>query len=223
MSVEFWLNDPKILLKNSELKKIWIKKDMNLNDKLNIITRLVLLLSFVGYMVTSDIRILIAMAVTLIVIVAIYKMKSKPQLKSILKKREGFDNFVKNVKKSVKYTEPTKKNPLMNVMLPEIQYNPKREEAEPYSEKVENDINEKAKEMVVENFGVPGIDKRLFKDLGDNFEFDRSMRNWYTTANTRVPNDQKSFAEFCYGDMISCKEVNENALTRSYPPQWINS
>jgi len=52
--------------------------------------------------------------------------------------------------------------------------------------------------------------------------FDRSMVQFNATANTTIPNDQKSFAEFCYGDMISCKEGNALACTRSAPPNWIN-
>ena len=32
------------------------------------------------------------------------------------------------------------------------------------------------------------------------------MLNFYATANTTIPNDQKGFAEFCFGQMPSCKE-----------------
>ena len=136
---------------------------------------------------------------------------------------EGFDNLnLFNNKNS--YTKPTKKNPLMNVLLPEINDNPNRNAALPaFNPIVENNINNKTKEMVVDKFNNnKNIDKRLFKDLGDNFEFDMSMRQWYSTPNTKVMNDQKEFAEFCYGDMISCKEGNELACTRNAPPHWIN-
>ena len=50
------------------------------------------------------------------------------------------------------------------------------------------------------------IKNRLFQDLGDNFVFNQSMRNFYSTPSTTIPNDQKGFAEFCYGNMSSCKE-----------------
>ena len=33
------------------------------------------------------------------------------------------------------------------------------------------------------------------------------MRNFYSTANTKVPNDQKSFSEYLYGSMTSCKDI----------------
>ena len=35
--------------------------------------------------------------------------------------------------------------------------------------------------------------------------------------NTEVPSNQREFAEFCYGDMVSAKEGNEFALTRNHP------
>ena len=49
------------------------------------------------------------------------------------------------------------------------------------------------------------------------------MRNWYSTANTQIPNNQKGFAEFCYGDMPStCKEGDSLACIKTMPPRIIN-
>ena len=48
-------------------------------------------------------------------------------------------------------------------------------------------------------------DKRLYCDLGDNAQFEQSMRQFYTNPNTSIPNDQKAFAEWLYGNMPSCK------------------
>jgi hypothetical protein len=111
----------------------------------------------------------------------------------------------------------------MNVLLTDIADNPDRKAAAPaYNSAVETEMNNKTMEFVSNNFNDPNIDERLFKDLGDNYEFDQSMRTWYATPNTRVMNDQKSFAEYCYGDMISCKEGNDFACTRNAPPRWTN-
>ena len=96
------------------------------------------------------------------------------------------------------FTEPTQKNPMMNVALPEINENPNRKPAAPaFNSEVEKEINEAVKS---------NLDSRLFQDLGDNIDFESSMRGFYSTPNTQVPNDQKAFAEFCYGSMKSCKE-----------------
>ena len=64
---------------------------------------------------------------------------------------------------------------------------------------INEEINEKAKSQ----------DARLFKNLGDNLTFQHSMRNFYSMPNTQIPNNQKDFANFCYGNMPSCKEGDE--------------
>ena len=117
------------------------------------------------------------------------------------------------------YTQPTNVNPTMNVLLPEIQDNPDRKQAAPsFNPVINEEINNSTKELIKKNFqDDPDIDKKLFNDLGDNFEFEQSMRQFYTTANTTIPNNQKDFAEFCYGDMISCKEGHEVACIRNNP------
>ena len=77
--------------------------------------------------------------------------------------------------------------------------------------------------MILENQKENKLDSRLFKDLGDNMIFDQSMRAFYATPNTQIPNDQKAFAEFCYGDMISCKEGNAFACARNgSAARWTN-
>ena len=87
---------------------------------------------------------------------------------------------------------------MMNVLLTDIIDNPKRPPAAPaYEPPINKAINNST------------MDPRLFLDLGDNLSFDRSMRNFYAMPNTKIPADQKGFAEFCYGDMPSCKEGNE--------------
>ena len=86
----------------------------------------------------------------------------------------------------------------MNVLLTDIIDNPKRPPAAPaYEPPINKAINNST------------MDPRLFLDLGDNLSFDRSMRNFHSMPNTTIPNDQKGFADFCYGNMPSCKEGNE--------------
>lgn len=222
MNTEFWLYNPLVLFNKNSLTELWPNNNMNLNEKLNSITRLVILLSILGYLITNNINMIITGILTISSISILQYIQHNKILKNNIQ-NEGFDNLNLFNNKNT-YTNPTKKNPLMNVLLPEINDNPNRNAALPaFNPIVENNINNKTKEMVVDKFNNnKNIDKRLFKDLGDNFEFDMSMRQWYSTPNTKVMNDQKEFAEFCYGDMISCKEGNELACTRNAPPHWIN-
>lgn len=101
-----------------------------------------------------------------------------------------------------------KKNPMGNVLLTEITDSPNRKSAPPsFNPDVYEDINAATKKQTQYlNPGIKNTDKQLYGDLGDNFKFDTEMmRNFYSTANTRVCNDQGAFAQYLYGDMPSGK------------------
>ena len=224
----FWVNDIKVLFNQNHITHLVPLETMSFEEKLNAMTRLVIVMTLLGYLITKKNKFIITGIITLLAIIFLYKIKSEPNSNPNSKKtiniKEGFSNpeLYKLLKKN--FTEPSQQNPLMNVLPNEIQDNPERKQAAPaYNKAVEKEINEKTKEFITNNFDdKTNIDERLFKDLGDNVMFDNSMRTWYSTANTTVPNDQKSFAEYCYGDMVSCKEGNEFACTRNAPPHWIN-
>ena len=77
--------------------------------------------------------------------------------------------------------------------------------------------------MISENQGEDKIDSRLFRDLTDNLSFEQSMRSFNSTPNTRIPNDQTAFAEYCYGNMISCRGGDEVACARNISAErWID-
>jgi len=202
MTNTFWLNNPTILFNRKYITEIWPTQGLDDTAKLNAISRLVILLTILGYLFTRSLNILISAAVTLVIIVILYKTQqhniAKKKINSKIA-REGFANPAPHKITKDSFTIPTKKNPLMNVLLPEIKYNPMRKPAAPaFNPAVEEKVNESA--------GNVGLDPRLFVDLGDNISFEQSMRNFYATANTRIPNDQTAFAKWCYGDMPSCKE-----------------
>ena len=46
------------------------------------------------------------------------------------------------------------------------------------------------------------------------FEFDQSMWQYYSTPNTKIPNDQGAFADFLYGDMPSCRGGDDIACVK---------
>lgn len=207
MTTDFWTENPNILLNKEYLYELWPTEDMGYTQKMNAISRLIIILTVLGFISSKSIPILVSGIITLGIIYFMYKKEknSNETIKSIAKEgftnKENFELMKPNFKKS------TADNPLNNVLLPEIQDNPQRKSAAPaFNPKVENDINKNTKDMIQKiNNSNPDIDERLFKDLGDNFGFEQSMRNFYSTPNTRVPNDQKAFAEYLYGDMPSCK------------------
>ena len=214
MTTPFWVNDPNVLFKKDKITEIWPTANLTFNEKLNAITRLVLLLTLVGMFFENRTQLGITGLVTVMCIVLLHNVKTKP--------REGFSG--KNLEDVVdeNSTMPTTENPVMNVLLTERKDNPKREPAAPsYNKKIVKKINEDTMKYVEKNFEDPKISEKLFQDLGDKFTFDRSMRQWYSTPNTQIPNDQASFADWCYGDMVSCKEGHELACLRSAPHRMV--
>lgn len=206
---KFWLNDPNVLLDRNHITEIFPDKNFSLAQKLNAITRLVIVMTILGYLFTRSVKILVSAAITLVIVVIMFKTKSHKEAFSELKKEDleqykkeiKTDNYIKQT-----FTTPTKKNPAMNVLMDEYKYNPKRAPAAPiYNDQIKKEVNENAKN---EN-------KKLYRNLGDNILYENSMHNFYTMPNTKIPNNQKDFALFCYGNMPSCKEGDSLQCTKN--------
>lgn len=172
------------------------------SEKFNSLLTLVGLLTVLGYMYSQSINVIVSGVVTLGVIYMIYKSNQKEgfMMKISDSTEESNSEQLEENKKVLEnpkdFTLPKENNPLMNVLMTEYQDDPLRKPAAPsFNPLIEKEINE----------NVP-VDPRIFKDLGDSISFENSMRNFNSTPNTQIPNDQMAFAKFCYGDMRSCKE-----------------
>jgi len=101
--------------------------------------------------------------------------------------------------------------------MTDYDYNPNKKPAPPaFNKNVNEKILEDAKQLVINsNPGQPDIADKLFKDLGEQYVFEQSLRPFHSNPNTTIPNDQEAFAEFCYGSMVSCKEGNPFACARN--------
>jgi len=228
MSTVFWFNDPTILLKKEYVFELWPTSTMSYEQKSNAIARLIILLSFLGYILTSSMKILITGFITLIVIFAVFKSNKQKITKDMM--NEAFtvtgnkvSGLVEN-KSSATTTNPatletvlksefkagTKKNPFSNVLLTEIMDDPDRKAAQPsFNPDVDEEITKDVKRSVqFMNPDIKNTNKQLFGDLYEDFNLDQSNRVFFSTANTRVNSDQSAFGKFLYGDMPSAKESN---------------
>lgn len=214
---QFWIDNPMILIQEGKLLSIWPNENMSRNEKLNSLSRLVIYISLIGFIFTYSIKILISGIVTMGIFVFLF-YSTKNNVEETFCNINNINNFFTSPDVRNRFTMPDKKNPLMNVNLPEIVDNPNRNMAAPsFNPSITQEINNSAKNMIVNNFDDENVRDKLFSNLGDNLEFEQSMRNFYTTANTTIPNNQGGFAEFCFGDMISCKEGNPIACARRNP------
>ena len=222
MTTSIWLSDPTILLRNDKITELWPTPNMSSEEKINAITRLVILLVIIGFLVTLNVRIIFIGIATLGIVFLLYYIQNHAA-----KKNEHFSNRLPGVYPLLTdpstyeihknlYTKPSNENPLMNLSLPQIYYEPDRKPAAPaFMPQVEEEINNNVKDFVAKPFKDETIKDKLFADLGDEIVFNRSMLQYNTTANTQVPNDQKAFQEYLYGNMISGKEGNPIALERT--------
>lgn len=69
MSSTFWSNDPLVLLNKDYILDLWPSSNMTYERKMNAISRLIIVLSLLGYILTRSARILIAGVITLAIIV----------------------------------------------------------------------------------------------------------------------------------------------------------
>jgi hypothetical protein len=230
-SLLFWAEDPNILFSPQYLFELFPTERMTYVQKLNAISRLILILTIVGFIYSRNIRLLIISAITLGAIYLLYT-NDKIQEDKKNKNKTTLENFdtspalltlsqnnvdIRKLNIDNTFDSTTSSNPFSNVLNSDYDLNPHKKPAPPsYNSIVNNNILDQAKQLVIEsNPDQPDIADKLFKDLGDQYTFEQSLRPFHSNPSTTIPNDQQAFSEFCYGSMISCKENNMFACARN--------
>lgn len=95
--------------------------------------------------------------------------------------------------------KPTDENPFMNPTITDYGNG----ETPVACNADDEDVNEKMELK----FG-----QDLYQDIEDMWFVKNSQRSFYVLPNTKVPNDQDSFAKWCYGTVETCKEDSANCL-----------
>lgn len=221
MTTPFWSNDPTIILNKESVLEIWPNQSMTFESKLNAISRLIIIMSLLGFIFTRNWNIFIIGILTLAIIFTLYKLRKQ----SIINKKEGFsvnpsmqpsalspDSITTNAVTLEKvlrsnFYPTTKKNPFGNVLLTDIGDNPDRLAAAPsFNPDVYDDINDAVKKQTqMLNPGIINTNKQLYGDLKDNYDLDNSMMRFNSMPNTRVTNDANAYAMYLYGNMPSGK------------------
>ena len=224
-SIPFWSEDPNILFQPPYLLEFFPTESMTYNQKLNAVTRSVILLIVIALVFNRSTRLLIVAAISILAIFFMHYVHMQKQGEGFagsldrenvtgspfadtesLSKAEALDPAVFDV--------PVKSsNPLGNVLVPDYEFNPHKKQAPAADNKyVKDDILKQAKQMVIDqNPGNKDVANKLFNDLANDVIFEQSMQPFYSTASTTIPNDQAAFADFCYGSMVSCKELGGGA------------
>lgn len=236
MTTQFWSNDPTLLFNKEYIFELWPTTNMCYEQKLNAISRLIILITILGYILTMSQRVLVVGLLTLAVIFVLFKMRKQKVTKEML--NEGFQAIKGNEvtgmfdKKHDFYVNPvtldsvlksefmegTKKNPFSNVLLTQIGDDPDRKSAPPsFNVDVDEDITKNVKRSVqMMNPGIKNTNKQLYGDLWQEFELDNCLRVFNTTPNSRIENDQSAYAQYLYNDMKYSGKLStpEGAIAR---------
>jgi hypothetical protein len=115
----------------------------------------------------------------------------------------GLEGVIEGVPQYPYQTNPSAKNPFMNVLLDELQYNPERPAAAP--------INSPLVKTTLSDF----FKVNWTSDPTDVFGRTQSQRQFYTMPNTSIPNDQQSYANWLYS--IAGKTCKEGGKVQCVP------
>ena len=243
MTTPFWSNEPTILFNTDNILQVWPQPSMSFEAKLNAISRFVIVLSILGFVFTMRPHFLVIGAITLAIILSLYKYRKQTIVNGLTEnfdnqeKKDASNKKNKN-KKNVRKITPTtfttdpvtlesmlrsefhpttKQNPFGNVLLTDIMDDPERKAAAPsFNPDVHEDITTAVKKQTqMLNPDIISTNKQLYGDLKDNYDLDMSMQRFYSTANSRISNDQGAFCTYLFGSMYSAKEdTPEGAMMR---------
>jgi hypothetical protein len=227
-NIPFFTENPNVLFQQKYIFEFFPVDSMTYEQKLNAIARTVIVLTLISFIFTQNIRTILVGVITLGAVFVMYfyheKERKKTDSKKLTDTTEGFEGpalayYVENnipVPDNV-FTKPDSSNPFSNVLMTDYEYNPNKKPAPPaFNKSINEQILTQAKKLVNDaNPDQPNLSNKLFKDLGEQMEFEQSLRQFNSNPATTIPNDQGAFAEFCYGSMVSCKEGNKFACARN--------
>jgi len=209
----FWFEDPKILINQERLSEFFPTDKMTLNEKLNAITRMSIYVGLVLLFLYQNSVYLLIPIFTMGFTYLIYQHNKNNEVhvneKSILESEEN-DTVInpQELKEKFQTTQcvkPTPQNPFMNANL--ITDKRDREPACPYYDNVElaEDVDEK-------------FSTNLYRDVSDLYGKNNNQRQYYTMPSTTIPNDQTSFARWCYLAPPTCKEDSIRCVPETVAP-----
>lgn len=212
--MKFWLHKPDILIHRNYLRELWPTADMSVNQKLNAITRFIILITLLGCFFMENIaKLIITTIVTLLAIVMYQRYMEKRQLLEGLENPEGEEGGEgeggegeKGGEKETKplteenFTLPTEQNPFMNVSLPELPgCNDVDVSRNPAAPSYNPDISKKISTFTGDN--TMRTKDKLFLNTSEQ----QHLRH-HTNPSTTIPNDQQAYLDFLYGNTAYQKD-----------------
>ena len=200
MTEQFWINDHCILFKKSKLMELWPYKSMSYNQQLNATSRFIIIVSLIGYMLMNNYVIILFGVILLLLIVSVHRFHKKSIMENMANSEVASCGTTYN---------PSPKNPFQNVMMTDYEDSPNKPEVpNTYGEKEESLTNGEVKKFILDNNKDNSDIHKIFGSLGNELDFENSMRNFHINPSTTIPNNQSNFLSFCYKNLYSGKPLN---------------
>ena len=191
--MSFWVNEPTILFNKKYITQIWPYSYLTYEEKLNAVTRFVILMTTLGYILINKVIIVVLGLIVIGSIVILHKQK------------EGmfFPYYGVNDQKNIEQN-----NPFGNVLMTDYKYNPNKPEVnKEYTPDLEKNLNKSIKDFIVQENSDNNEINNLFNNVGDQFSFEQNNRQFFTNPSTTIPNKQDDFLKFCFGKFTSEKPI----------------
>eukprot|EP00798_Chlamydomonas_sp_ICE-L_P019645 gene19645-26331_t len=170
---------------------------MDFVQRMNAVMRFSVYFAVVMIVLTSNMKYVLVPVVVAIITYLLHQ-RMPQSTGPTLKDGQVYDKFAERG-----CTAPSNNNPFMNVLMNEYVDAPDRLRA--------CDVEDnKVRKLVNKHF-----DENLPRNVDDIFNKQASDRQYYTTPNTQIPNDQESFVKWLYGGAKTCKENNGVACARN--------
>lgn len=207
--MSFWIEDPTILLNSKYIFDILPNEEHSTTRNLNALSRFIIFITLFGYITLRQYMVLVLGLIILGIIILFHSYKEGyVEKNTIINEYLSDINPLGNTLMNEYTTNPTKKDSVKKIAtLPNKSYGKTASYETLYNSKTEKNINDKTKEFIYENNKNNDKIKDLFKDDGDNMAFEHQMRQFHTTPNTTIPNDQSGFLTYCYGILPSNKSI----------------
>ena len=189
----FWVNEPTILFNKKYIDQIWPYSYLTYEEKMNAVTRFVILITILGYVLMNRVIIVVLGMIVVGLVVLLYK------------KKEGmlFPYYAVTDQQKIESN-----NPFGNVLMTDYKYNPNKEAVNgEYNPETEQSVNKAIKDFIVQENNDNNEITNLFNNVGDQFTFEQNNRPFFTNPSTTIPNKQDDFLNFCFGTLPSEKPL----------------
>lgn len=209
--IPFWLEDPTILMDNEYISDLYPTVNMCYNEKLNALTRFIILVTVMGYVILNKYIVLLFGLVLIMTVVFVYLsgrwIKRKQHNENMTTLEEAYNGSLNRSGVYENANERRLNNPMDNVMLPEIG-NDGIEPAQDYTKDYNTLIKDNIDSIKDSNKDNAGFIDNLNRNIDAIAEADNALHTFYTIPSLAKTENYEEFVDFLYGGMTSRKPLD---------------